>query len=263
MSNSSVRTVLTRAFAAWCAFLLVLTAAAAAQGFDPYNKQVVDYGVPKDFPANPHHDQLTCFYYRGLMVKQFTNDWNKAALFLSFLRFDQARPACVKEHSPAEKVLDYPEWGGYFRGLVKGDLVFFDADDGEDGGMPFAAYDSKTQKKIFEDNAYYVWMWNPKLRPRPSRFDDIRVRTTQDGNVVLSYLRVLRTECDIPNKGTECWPPLVQKLGLKPTAAPNCVRWEEHQTIGASAVAYPVETSLFPTPVTKTISGPVRCWAAD
>jgi len=129
--------------------------------------------------------------------------------------------------------------------------------------MPFAAYDSKTQKKIFEDNAYYVWMWNPKLRPRPSRFDDIRVRTTQDGNVVLSYLRVLRTECDIPNKGTECWPPLVQKLGLKPTAAPNCVRWEEHQTIGASAVAYPVETSLFPTPVTKTISGPVRCWAAD
>jgi hypothetical protein len=242
---------------------LVLTAAAAAQGFDPYKKQVVNYGVPKDFPGNPHHDQLTCFYYRGLMVKQLTNDWNKGALFLSFLRFDQARPACVKEHSPAEKVLGYPEWGGYFRGLVKGDLVFFDAEDGEDGGMPFAVYDSKTQKKIFEDNAYYVSMWNPKLRPRPSPFNDIHVHITHDGNVVLTYLRVLRTECDIPNKGVECWPPLVQKVGLKTAAAPSCIRWEENQTSGDSAVAYPVETSLFPTPVTKTISGPVRCWPAD
>lgn len=247
-------------------FLLValfLTAAAAGQGFDSYKKQVVDYGAPKDFPRNPHHDQLTCFYYRDLMVKQLTNDWNKGALFLSFLRFDQVRPACVKEHAPAEKVLGDPEWGGYFRGLVKGDLVFFDAADGEDGGMPFAVYDSKTQKKIFEDNGYYVWMWNRKLRPRPSPFNDIRVRTTHDGNAVLTYLRVVRTECDIPNKWAECWPSLVQKLGLKTTAVPSCIRWEENQTSEVFALAYPVETSLFPTPVTKTISGPVRCWPAD
>jgi hypothetical protein len=98
------------------AVVIVLTAAAAAQGFDAYKKQVVDYGVPKDFPGNPHHDQLTCFYYRGLMVKQLRNDWNKGALFLSFLRFDQARPACLKEHSTDEKVLGSQEWGGYFRG---------------------------------------------------------------------------------------------------------------------------------------------------
>src|SRR5262249_41560843 len=183
--------------------VIVLTAAATAQGFDPYKKQVVDYGVEQDFPGNPHHDQLTCFYYHGLVVKQLANDWIKGAIFLSFLRFDQAQPTCVKEHSPDEKVLD--GWSGYFRGLVKGDLVFFDADDGEDGGMPFAVYDSKTQKKIFEDSTAYFWMWNPKLRPRRSPFDDIRVRTTPDGNIVLTYLRVLRTECDIPNKGAKCW----------------------------------------------------------
>jgi hypothetical protein len=105
-------------------------------------------------------------------------------------------------------------------------------------------------------------MWNQKLRPPPSPFNDIRVRTTHDGNVVLTYLRVVRTECDIPNKGAECWPSLGQKLGIK-TAAPSCIRWEENQTAGASAVAYPVETLLFLTPVTKTISGPVRCWPAD
>jgi hypothetical protein len=242
--------------------VVVLAAVAAAQGFDPYKKQVVDHGVPKDSPGNPHHDQLMCFYYRSLMVKQLTNEWNKGALFLSFLRFDRARPACVKEHSADEKVLGSQEWGGYFRGVVKGDLVFFDADDGQDGGMPFAVYDSKTQKKVFQDNAYYAGMWNPKLRPRPSPFNDIRVRTTPDGNVVLTYLRVLSTECDIPNKGAECWPPLVQKLRLK-SAAPRCIRWEENQAAGPSAVAYPVETLLFPTPVTKTINGPVRCWPAD
>ena len=238
-------------------------AAAAAQGFDPYKKQVVDYGVEKDFPNNPHHDQLTCFYYHGLMVKQLTNYWNKGALFLSFLLFDQVRPARVKEHSPAEKVLRDSEWSGYFRGLVKGGLVFFDAEDGENGGMPFAVYDSKTQKKLFEDNAYYVPMWNRKLRQRPSPFNDIRVRTMHEGNVVLTYLRVLGTECDIPNEGAECWPPLAQKLRLKAAAPPSCLRGEGDQIPKPSAVSYPVETSLFPIPVTKTISGPVRCWPAD
>src|SRR5258708_30342243 len=115
----------------------VLTAAAAAQGFDPYKKQVVDYGVPKDFPGNPHHDQLMCFYYRSLMVKQLTNEWNKGALFLSFLRFDQTRPPCVEDHSPAEKGIGHPEWGGYFTGQVKDYLAFLDAHDVPDGRSPF------------------------------------------------------------------------------------------------------------------------------
>jgi len=243
--------------------VIVLTAAATAQGFDPYKKQVVDYGVEKDFPGNPHHDQLTCFYYPRLVVKQLANDWIKGAIFLSFVRFDRVQPPCVKEHSQDEKVLGNSEWSGYFRGQVKGDLILFRAADGEDGGMPFAVYDSNTQKKIFEDNAYYVWMWNPKLRPRPSPFHDIRIRTTPDGSVVLTYLRVLSTECDIPNKGAECWQPLVQKLGLTTAAAPRCISREEDQTASDSAVAYPVETSLFPTPTTRTISGPVRCWPAD
>jgi hypothetical protein len=176
-------------FAAYCTFVLGLTATAAAQGFDLYQKQVVDYGVEKDFPGSPRHDQLTCFYYSGLVVKQLANDWVKGALFLSFLRFDRVPPPCVKEHSPDEKVLS--DWSGYFTGHVKGDMVLFRAADGEDGGMPFAVYDSKTQKKIFEDNAYYGQMWNPKLRLPPSPFNDIRVRTTSDGSVVLTYLRVL------------------------------------------------------------------------
>lgn len=250
-------------------FALALSLAAAAQGFDPpLKKQVVDYGPPQDAAQDARiatpHDILTCLYYRGLVVKQFTNQWNKGALFLSFLRFERARPACVKQHAPAEKVLDDNEWSGYFRG-VKGDLVFFNSDDGTDGGMPFAVYDSKTGKKIFEDNAYGAWMWNPKLRPHPSPFNDLRVRATPEGNIVLIYLRVVGTECDIPNKAAECWPPLVKQFGLKRATVPRCTGYEEIKlpNWNASTVAYPVQTSLHPTPMTKTIAGPIKCWPVD
>ncbi len=129
--------------------------------------------------------------------------------------------------------------------------------------MPFVVYDSKTGQKIFDDDAYWAGMWNPKLQPRPSPFNELRARSTQGGGVVLTYLRVVATECDIPNKAAECWPSLVQKLGLKSAAVPICIRWEEHQTALPSAVAYPVETSLYPTPTTKTIAGPAMCWPAD
>lgn len=51
------------------------------------------------------------------------------------------------------KVIRYPEWVGYFKG-AKGNLVFFDADDGINGGMPFVVYDSKTGKSVFKDSYY-------------------------------------------------------------------------------------------------------------
>ena len=264
VADTSARTVLTRPFAACCAFVLVLTGAAAAQGFDSYKKHVVDYGMPKDFPGNPHHDQLTCFYYRGLMVKQLTNEVEQGGVipFVSPLRSGATgmRQGTFTDREGPRP----PEWGGYFRGLVKGDLVFFDADDGEDGGMPFVVYDSRTQKKIFEDNAYYVWMWNKKLRPQPSPFNDIRVRTTDDpyASAHLPARAPLRVQH--PQQGGR----------VLATARPE-TRTEDHcrpqvasvgrrtRQLATSAVAYPVETSLFPTPVTKTISGPVRCWPAD
>ena len=77
--------------------------------------------------------------------------------------------------------------------------------------------------------------------------------------MVLTYLRVLGTECDIPNKGAECWPPLVQKLGLKAAAPPSCIRGGGDQIPRPSAVSYPVETSLFPTPASGvTQNRPMR-----
>jgi len=241
--------------------ILALSFAAIAQSFDrPLKKQVVDFGKQEDDPNNTPYI-LTCSYYRDVMVKQYATESSKGALFLSFQRFERMRPACVREHTPAERVLDHDEWSGYFRG-VKGNFVFFDSDDGSNGGMPFAVYDSKTGKKVFRDNAYWAGMWTRKSRPRPSTWDDLRIHVRADGNIVLTYLRVVPTECDIPNKAVECWPPLVKQFELKRAAAPRCTGYEKIRLPdwNASTVAYPVETALFPTPTTKTIAGPVKCW---
>jgi hypothetical protein len=45
----------------------------------------------------------------------------------------------------------------------KGNLVFFSASDGTDGGMSFAIFDAKTRKRIFSDSFSYVSMWKEKF----------------------------------------------------------------------------------------------------
>lgn len=42
-------------------------------------------------------------------------------------------------------------WSGYFKG-VRGNYIFFDGDDGYDGGVPFAIYDGTNAQKLFEDS---------------------------------------------------------------------------------------------------------------
>lgn len=233
----------------------------AQDRFDlPVKKVVVNFGPSEGYtPAQKMRNTLTCFYYRNLLVKQYDEN-EKGAESLSFVRFGPVQPECAKTPHPAEKVLHYEEWSGYFKG-VKGDLVFFNAADGFNGGLPFAVYDSRTGKKIFEDSAYE----NRVRKSVPSAFNQMRVRATADGQILLTYLRVLGTECDIPNKAAECWPSLVQKLGLKSAAVPECTGYENLKppNWSASAVAYPVEVSLLPTPTTRVITGPIKCWPVD
>jgi hypothetical protein len=43
-------------------------------------------------------------------------------------------PACVPSHAARDKVIEYPEWRGYFKG-AKRNLVFLYASDGTNGGL--------------------------------------------------------------------------------------------------------------------------------
>lgn len=91
---------------------------------------------------------LTCWLYPGFMVKQL-DAHEKGAERLSFVRYSGGAPACDRTIAVGvEKVLD--DWGGYYAGAL-GDLVVFNGDDGWNGGMGFAIYDTTTGNQVFKD----------------------------------------------------------------------------------------------------------------
>jgi hypothetical protein len=49
--------------------------------------------------------------------------------------------------SPWKSVIDGSEWSGYFKG-VRGNLVFFNAADGTNAGIPFVVNDSRTGRRF-------------------------------------------------------------------------------------------------------------------
>jgi hypothetical protein len=252
------------------ALAIVLTLAAAcsgvraepwsADGLDkPFKKRVVDFGPSPYYPGGRVRIKLTCYFYAKVMVKQY-DAGQKGAEWLAFTSLEKAgAPACDDSHGPGEKLIDR-EWNGYFRG-VKGDLVFFDAADGMNLGLPFAVYDSVTGKKIFEDSAYDSRFENRKVAASP--FNQMRVTAAGDGTVSLIYLRVVEAGCELHFQKASCWPQVKKKFELKSNQAPVCSRFKSVLPPAEPALAYPVEVSLSPKPTIKTIAGPVRCWPQD
>ena len=246
---------------------LALVSAARAGTFDtPLKKQTVDFGLSSSNPpgGTNFRVRLHCFWYPTLMIKEYDDEGEKGAQWLSILKTASApAPPCSRSHVAGERVLQPPDWFGYFKG-VRGNLVFLDDPDGTNGGLPFSVYDSRTGEKVFEDNAYEARMWNGKLRAPESVFNALRVSQAAEGPTTLVYLRVVEGGCDLHSEGSDCWEKIRRKFGIKSTEMPVCINYEE--TRGrwwTSAVAYPVETRLFPKPATKTIDGPVLCWPVD
>jgi hypothetical protein len=232
----------------------------SADGMDkPLKKQVVDFGPSPYYPGGKVRINLTCYFYAKVMVKQY-DAGQKGAEWLAFTSIEKAgAPACNDSHGPGEKLID-GEWSGYFKG-VKGDLVFLDAADGVNLGLPFAVYDSSTGGKIFEDSAYDSRIENRKVAASP--FNHMRVTTAADGTSSLTYLRVVEAGCELHFQKASCWPQVKEKFKLKNAQAPVCSRYKNVPPPAEPALAYPVEVSLSPKPTIKTIAGPVRCWPMD
>jgi len=221
------------------------------EGFDkPLKKTVVDFG-PSPFRTSQHvRNKLTCYYYPAFTVKEY-DQGEKGAEWLSIVPSAQA--ACVRMHEEHEKVTT--EWSGYFRG-VKGTVVFFYASDGEEGGMPFAAFDSGTGRKLFEDSSlldYYQ-----KTLHLKSVF---RVTSEADQNPRLTYLRVARAGCNLKAEQWECWNKVRAQLGITQTDIPVCSGYEKADW--ESAIVYPVSVVLTDSPQIKAVDGPVFCWPTD
>ena len=171
----------------------------------------------------------------------------------------KGHPTCARSHVSGETVIG-EEWCGYFKG-VKENLVFFDACDGMNGGLPFVVYDSKTGKKVFQDSAYDSSMWTKKVEDSP--FNRLRISRVQDRPLLLKYLRVVDTGCDLHSEDASCWDRVKLKLNLKSTKMPVCTGYQDISGGVVSIVAYPVSVSLASQLVVTTIAGPVTCWPHD
>ena len=116
------------------------------------------------------------------MVKEY-DEGQKGAEWLAIVPVEaRTTPGCTQSHAVGEKVIEEPEWGGYFKGAKK-NLVFFHAADGTNGGMPFVVYDARSGTKVFQDSYYDASMWNRKVES--PLFNRLRVRNAPDGQVFL------------------------------------------------------------------------------
>lgn len=234
---------------------------APADSFDaPLKKKVVEFGPSPYYPGGNVQIKLSCYFYATFMVKEY-DEGQKGAEWLAIVPIKEGMvPVCARSHGPGERVIEKPEWGGYFKG-AKGCLVFFNDADGANGGLPFVVYDSRTGRKIFEDSAYDSSMWKKKVEDSP--FNRLRVSSALDGQLSLKYLRVVEAGCDLHTEKAFCWEQVSKKLALGSGQVPVCSGYKSIPTRWTSAVACPVEVSLFPQPAFKAIAGPVKCWPVD
>jgi len=258
-------------------FLAIIFPALAAQAasFDaPTFKKTVDLGPSTAGPGA--RAKVTCYFFPHFMVKEVDRG-EKGAERLAIVPGKAKVHTCSRLREEGEKEVNSDDWTGYFKG-VKGDLVFFDADDGWNGGIGFAIYDSRTGNKIFDDTAL-----------GPLEFAD-----TQDKTVVVRYTRVADGGCAVPKEAAACWDAIKKKLTLDAVGAPDCKADYEKsaeaiakgrcqaqnaasekcldkelplartQAAGStSVIVYPVELVLGPSPTVRPVAGDIRCWPAD
>jgi hypothetical protein len=227
----------------------------------PAKKEVVDNGLsPYYDPKRNRRNELSCYFYATFMVKQY-DQGQEGSEWLAIAPIDgRTRPPCVMSHGAREKVIIDPEWPGHFLG-AKGRLAFFNAADGVNAGMPFVIFDSESGAKVFEDSYHDTSIFNQKVAGSP--FNHMRIFEGKDGQFSLKYLRVVEAGCDLHSEKSSCWERVRKKLELQSTQIPTCSGYDHISTRFESAVAYPVEVTLFPKPVVKAVAGPVRCWPVD
>src|SRR5262249_36509047 len=254
-----------------------------AGSFDkPVSKRTVDLGGSSS--SQQAHAKVTCYFFPAFMVKELDLG-EKGASRLAIVPSSKRNPApCSRLRDQTEKVVNPDDWSGYFKG-VKGNLVFFDADDGVNGGMGFAVYDAKSGRKIFDDTAFgelnFADNNGAQIGPQPKA-------------VALQSARVVDGGCAVPKDPSSCWDKIRTKFNLGDAAAPDCKAGYEQsaqelakgrcqaknannaqcvakeialarQQTGAanSVIVYPVETVLAASATVKPAAGDLRCHPAD
>jgi hypothetical protein len=186
--------------------LLAAPAAWAASSlFDPpLSTQKVVLPASK---STPNKTTVTCRYYPHFMVKE-VDEGEIGAAQLSVVPIDATtpKPACQRKNVASEKVVNSDDWSGYFSG-VKGDYVFFDAEDGVNGGLGFAVVGSNDAKKLFEDTA----------------FGKLHSLALDGPTLTLRYARNFAGDCSVLHEGAGCWSKIAAAASLPSAPQPDCV----------------------------------------
>jgi hypothetical protein len=157
-------------------------------------------------PENPQAKaELSCFQFKDFAVKQLDRG-EKGAAQLSILPLAAGeKPACTEENAANELVIEGSDWSGYFKG-VKDNFVFFDADDGWNGGVGFAVFAATDGKKLFSDTAR----------------NGLRTLTIAGTALTLRYTRVYGAPCSLYADAKGCWKAIQEETGITQAQAPDC-----------------------------------------
>ncbi len=193
---------------AWCGICDIVL----AQSFTPFDKPLKTKIVA--LPHNPDvpsaKPKRTCFYYPGLMVKE-VDTGNKGGDRLTITSYARRapRPICA-EKTAHEIEVPETEWTGYFAGVKSGHVMFY-AEDGTNGGLPFALYD-KQGRQLFNDSVK-----TPADQPSdPFYF-------LEDGSrFVVKFQRVYSANCSLLTDNPTCAAKVAAETDLPPDALPDC-----------------------------------------
>jgi len=132
-----------------CAVIAAVPARAAPSVLFDKPVKVVRHALPHD-PDNPQAKaELRCSYYPHFMVKEIDLG-EPGADQLSILPIAAGKSRDCKRANASDEIV-VKEWSGYLGG-VKGEYIFWDADDGWNGGLGFAVT-TADGKKLFDDVA--------------------------------------------------------------------------------------------------------------
>lgn len=174
--------------------------------------------LPLD-PDNPQSKpMLSCFYYQDFMVKQVDlGEEGAEQLSILHVQKGQTDPPCSRANAKDEIVIDSKTWSGYFEG-VKGDFVFFHAEDGFNDGLSFAVFNGWDGYKLFEDAA--------KLDKSVIAFAEIKLlidpKSDPETAIRLRYRRVYVAQCSLRADEKDCWKNIQQITGLTEAMPPSC-----------------------------------------
>jgi hypothetical protein len=157
-------------------------------------------------PQNPKvRRQLTCFYYRSIVIKQVDYGEVGADRLALLPVLSRNATQCHEEREALEYVIPSDTWSGYFRG-VKADYAFFDAPDGVNGGLGFMVLRLFDRKAVLEDVAEH----------------GIKSIDYEEGVMKIHYQRVHAGDCSILSAGNGCRDALVRDTGVSAQSLSIC-----------------------------------------